>query len=283
MKIAIYVRVSKPKRRKLADGTYQLVGDPALECANQLTKLREFAAGQDWETVCVYADTETGARADREQFLAMLEAASRREFDLVLFWALDRFSREGVLETLTYLRRLTGWGVGWRSLTEQYLDSTGIFREAVIAILAAIAKQERVRISERTLAGLERARAQGRVGGRPRAEEAQPRLAERVLAQRKDGEHPWHRGQPRLFDAHGTAPAARHCGRVMAGLGLQPWAAGGIPCRCRVAQSNFHPAAEGRLRSRLELRLQPRRPGSFPQRCRFFHSEKSCAPFPILL
>jgi DNA invertase Pin-like site-specific DNA recombinase len=50
----------------------------------------------------------------------------------------------------------------------QYLDSCGMFRDAVISILAVIAKQERVRISERTLAGLARAGAEGRVGGRPR-------------------------------------------------------------------------------------------------------------------
>jgi DNA invertase Pin-like site-specific DNA recombinase len=67
---------------------------------------------------------------------------------------LDRFSREGALETLTYLQKLTQYGVGYRSFTEQYLDSCGMFREAVISILAVIAKQERVRLSERTIAGL---------------------------------------------------------------------------------------------------------------------------------
>jgi DNA invertase Pin-like site-specific DNA recombinase len=61
--------------------------------------------------------------------------------------------------------------VDYRSFTEQYLDSTGLFKEAVIGILAAVAKQERVRLSERTIAGLERARSQGWIGGRPRAED----------------------------------------------------------------------------------------------------------------
>jgi DNA invertase Pin-like site-specific DNA recombinase len=97
----------------------------------------------------------------------MFAAASRRQFDAVLFWALDRFSREGVFETLQHLQRLTSYGVGFRSFTEQYLDSCGMFRDAVIGILAAIAKQERIRLTERTIAGLERAGAQGRVGGRP--------------------------------------------------------------------------------------------------------------------
>jgi len=94
--------------------------------------------------------------------------ASRRHFDCLLSWALDRLSRERVLETLQHLQRLTGYGVSWRSFTEQYLDSTSIFREAVNGILAAIAKQKRVRRSERTIAGLEKARRNGRILGRPR-------------------------------------------------------------------------------------------------------------------
>ena len=84
------------------------------------------------------------------------------------FWALDRFSREGVLATLQYLQRLSGYGIGYRSFTEGYLDSCGMFKDAVIGILAVVAKQERIRISERVQAGLHRARAAGRVGGRPR-------------------------------------------------------------------------------------------------------------------
>jgi DNA invertase Pin-like site-specific DNA recombinase len=73
-----------------------------------------------------------------------------------------------VYETLQHLQRLSASGVGYRSFTEQYLDSCGLFKDAVISILATIAKQERVRLSERTIAGLERARAKGRIGGRPR-------------------------------------------------------------------------------------------------------------------
>src|ERR1035441_10605571 len=98
----------------------------------------------------------------------MFAAASRREFGLVLFWSLDRFSRGGAYETLRYLQTLTQYGVNYRSFTEGYLDSCGLFKDVVVSILAVIAKQERVRLSERTLAGLARARAEGRVGGRPR-------------------------------------------------------------------------------------------------------------------
>jgi len=142
--------------------------DKGQDVENQLRQLREFCEGQGWTIVREFVDHASGKRSDREEFQAMFVAASHREFDMVLFWSLDRFSREGVYETLQHLQRLTAYGVGYRSFTEQYLDSCGLFKDAVVSILATIAKQERVRLSERTIAGLERARAKGRIGGRPR-------------------------------------------------------------------------------------------------------------------
>jgi DNA invertase Pin-like site-specific DNA recombinase len=104
----------------------------------------------------------------------MFEDARRRRFDLVLFWSLDRFSREGVLATLGYLEQLTAAGVGWRSFTEQYLDSCGIFRDAVLAILAVVAKQERIRMRERINAGIAAAKRRGvRFGAKPIVVDAQ--------------------------------------------------------------------------------------------------------------
>jgi DNA invertase Pin-like site-specific DNA recombinase len=85
----------------------------------------------------------------------------------LLFWSLDRLTREGTYKTLTYLRRLTDAGVKFKSFTEQYIDSLGVFGEAIIGVLAAVAAQERIRISERTKAGLARTRAQGTRLGRP--------------------------------------------------------------------------------------------------------------------
>jgi DNA invertase Pin-like site-specific DNA recombinase len=173
MRTAIYARVSTKDGRQ--------------DTENQLRQLREFASTQGWTVVHEYVDRASGKRGDREQFQKMFAAASRREFDLLLFWSLDRLSREGTVETLNHLQRLTGYGVNYRSFTEQYLDSTGIFKEAVIGILAAVAKQERVRLSERTIAGLQRAKAQGRVGGRPKAEDAEPKLVAKVGRLRSDG------------------------------------------------------------------------------------------------
>lgn len=151
--IALYSRVS--------------TRDKGQDTENQLVQLREFAGKQNWQIVAEYVDHASGSRSDREQFQAMFADASKGKFDLVLFWSLDRLSREGVLETLQHLQRLTAYGVGWRSYTEQFLDSVGPFRDAVLAILATLAKQERIRIGERTRAGLDIARAKGKRLGRP--------------------------------------------------------------------------------------------------------------------
>jgi DNA invertase Pin-like site-specific DNA recombinase len=151
--------------------------DKNQDVENQLMQLREFAAKQGWNVVQEFVDRESGSTADRAEFQAMFRAASQRKFDVLLFWSLDRLSREGVLETLQHLNRLTSYGVNYRSFTEQYFDSCGIFKDAVISILATIAKQERIRISERVKAGLDRARAQGKRLGRPRVAVDAPRIA----------------------------------------------------------------------------------------------------------
>lgn len=157
MRVAIYARVSTK-------------GAGRQDAENQLRQLRAFAATQHWTVVQEFVDRLSGKTADRDQFQRMFQSASIRGFDVLLFWSLDRLSREGTVATLNHLQRLNSYGVGYRSYTEQYLDSTGIFKEAVIGILAALARQGRVLLSERTIAGLQRAKAQGRVGGRPRTE-----------------------------------------------------------------------------------------------------------------
>jgi DNA invertase Pin-like site-specific DNA recombinase len=183
MRAAIYARVSSRNRLESEASHVQNV-------ENQLAMLRGFAGQMEWELAGEYVDrgvTGTKGTNGRDQFAAMFTAASRREFDILLFWSLDRLSREGVLDTLLHLQRLTSYGVNWRSYTEQYLDSTGIFREAVIGILAAIAKQESVRMSERTKAGLERARAQGKTLGRRTMADEQPKKALDAQQMRAEG------------------------------------------------------------------------------------------------
>ncbi len=159
MRVALYARVSTK--------------DKGQDCENQLTELREFVSQKSkegWTVSREYVDHASGKNSDRKEFQRMFADASRKKFDMVLFWSLDRFSREGVFETLQHLQRLSGHGVEWFSYREEYLRSVGVFRDAVLAILAAIAKQERIRISERVQAGLAKARARGqKLGRRPAA------------------------------------------------------------------------------------------------------------------
>jgi DNA invertase Pin-like site-specific DNA recombinase len=158
MRIALYARVSTK--------------DKGQDYENQLAELRKFVsrkAGQGWKVAHEYVDKASGKTSDRPAFRRLFEDASRQQFDLVLFWSLDRFSREGVLETLQHLQKLSNHGIEWFSYREEYLRSIGIFKDAVLAILACIAKQERIRLSERVQAGLKRAKAQGKALGRPKA------------------------------------------------------------------------------------------------------------------
>lgn len=161
-RIAIYARVSTNKK---AD-------DPKRqETENQRRQLREYAERNGWVVTREYVDLESGTSSARREFEELFVDARQRHFDLVLFWSLDRFSREGVLPTLSHLQRLSDYGVAFRSLTEEYIDSAGMFKDAIISILATLAKQEAVRQSERVRAGLERARASGKVLGRPKSAE----------------------------------------------------------------------------------------------------------------
>src|SRR6476469_8887769 len=114
MNCAVYCRVSTNRQ----------------DNGNQLIELRDFATKQGWPIVAEYVDTVTGSgKKDRVQFDAMMLAASQRKFDILLFWKLDRLSREGVRKTLAFLERLDGWGVQWRSFTEPFFDSCGIMRD----------------------------------------------------------------------------------------------------------------------------------------------------------
>jgi DNA invertase Pin-like site-specific DNA recombinase len=169
IRTAIYARVS------LKDGRQDV--------ENQLRLLREYAQREGLEVVKEYVDHGTGSNGNRDQFRAMFDAAAKRRFSLLLFFSLDRLSREGTLQTLQYLQRLTTCGVGYKSLTETYLDSMGPFSDVVISLLSCIARQERLRVSERTVAGLMRVRAEGRVLGRPKVVQS----ANRVIELRQQG------------------------------------------------------------------------------------------------
>jgi DNA invertase Pin-like site-specific DNA recombinase len=152
MRAALYTRVSTQNKGQ--------------ETANQLLQLRESCEAQSLSVVREYEDHESGGKSERVAFQQMLRDAAARKFDVLFFWSLDRLTREGTLATLKYLEVLENYGVRWRSLTEPWIDSAGPFRDVIISLLASLAKQERVRISERVRAGLMRAKQNGTRSGR---------------------------------------------------------------------------------------------------------------------
>lgn len=98
----------------------------------------------------------------------MLADARSRKFDALVVWSVDRFSRGGAGSCFAALGQIDAAGVEFISVKENYLDTSGPFRDVLLAFAATVARMERDRLIERTKAGLARARAQGRVGGRPR-------------------------------------------------------------------------------------------------------------------
>jgi DNA invertase Pin-like site-specific DNA recombinase len=172
-RVALYLRVSLDDGRQTVE--------------NQRDQLSEFCHSMGWRVVMEFSDQKSGKSFDRPGLQKMKAAASKREFDHLVFWDLSRLSRGGVSETLRLLEELRAWGVGWRSYQEAYIDALGPFAEVVIALLSTIAKMEREKIRDRTLAGLQRARKHGRIGGRPKAVDDY-KLVQKVEGLRADGQ-----------------------------------------------------------------------------------------------
>ena len=154
MKVALYARVSTLDKNQ----------DPET----QLVPLREFASAESWEVYCEYVDHAPATDlVHRTAWGQLLDNASRRRFALLLVWRMDRAFRS-VLDAATTLERLRAWGVGLRSCSEPWLDTTSPFGEALYYITVAYAQLERGILRERVKAGMDRARRQGKRIGRPR-------------------------------------------------------------------------------------------------------------------
>lgn len=132
--------------------------------AMQNREMREYAARRGWMIAMQVREVNSGA-ARREAREKMLEAARRREIDIVLVWRLDRWGRS-VTDLLATLQELEHLGVGFVSLTEA-LDLTTPAGRAMAAMLAVFAAFEREVLQERTRAGLAHARQNGKRLGRP--------------------------------------------------------------------------------------------------------------------
>lgn len=145
---ALYIRVSTEKQTT----------------ENQLSALQQIALARGLECV-VYDETESAVKA-RPVLAQLLEDARTGKVDVVIVWALDRLHRSmtGAINTVLELDRL---GVQLISHREPWLDTSGPVRSLLVAIFGWVAEQERSQLIERTMAGLTRARAQGKRLGRP--------------------------------------------------------------------------------------------------------------------
>jgi DNA invertase Pin-like site-specific DNA recombinase len=130
----------------------------------QLRSLREYVARRGWNVAVQVREVGSGA-AKRQARERLMEAARRREIDVVLVWRLDRWGRS-VTDLLATLQELEHLGVGFVSLTEA-LDLTTPAGRAMAGLLAVFAGFEREIIAERTRAGLAYARQNGKRLGRP--------------------------------------------------------------------------------------------------------------------
>lgn len=151
---AIYMRVSKDDGSQGAD--------------NQLLVLKEEIERDGEQLVVVYVYRAMGIkeRGERTDFERMFP--ERRRFDLLRFWALDRFSREGIRKTSGYLQRLHHLDVRFKSHTEPHLNTDNeLIAHIVLGVTSYYAQLEAQRIFDRTKAGLARARTSGKMIGLP--------------------------------------------------------------------------------------------------------------------
>ena len=143
---------------------YARVSTVEQNCDNQLLELRKYVEARGW-TAQEYVDRGVNGSKDKRPALdALLKDAKRRRFDVLVCWRLDRLGRN-LRHLVTMLEELQHIGVAFVSMGEG-IDCTTPAGKLQLHILAALAEFERERIRERVMAGLHRARAQGKRLGR---------------------------------------------------------------------------------------------------------------------
>jgi DNA invertase Pin-like site-specific DNA recombinase len=215
--VAIYARVSTTKQ----------------ETENQVAQLREYASRRGWEVVRVLRETEHGWEPDRKKLAELFALAQRRDIDVALVWALDRFSRQGVGPTIRLIDELHASGVRLWSYRETFLrEADPSVAPLLLSIIAWSAQQEHIRISDRTKAGLARVRREKRSYSAPK------------------GKRPIGRAPKHLFD-HVEARRLRGEGRswsvILRTLGLPKSALSSLQRACKPTQNGGQVAPSSRI------------------------------------
>ena len=166
---------------------YTRVSTGAQTTENQLRELRAVAERLGHQVVAEYADNGISGAKGRDQrpgLNSLLEGVTRRDFDKVMAWSVDRLGRS-LPHLLAFMAELKAKGVDLY-LHQQSLDTSTPAGKAMFQMLGVFSEFEREIIRERVLSGLSRAKAQGKKLGRPRRDEAK-RLAA-ILKLRKQGD-----------------------------------------------------------------------------------------------
>jgi DNA invertase Pin-like site-specific DNA recombinase len=203
MRIAIYARVSTE--------------DKGQDPENQLRQLRQWCADAGHTIVHEYVDRESGRKSakERKQFATLFEDAHKRQFDCVLFWALDRFTREGMAATVMYLQRLAKSGVSIHSYTEPHLSTDNeLVGNILLAVMSSLAKLESQKIGDRTRAGIARAKAAGMRIGRPALD---PALQRKIVKRLETGLSAYAVAKQLGIDAHTVAKYSPFAAGAVAG------------------------------------------------------------------
>lgn len=151
MNVALYARVSTEQQ----------------DATNQIPEIEKLAKARGWKITHRYIETVSGSAKHRPELERMLGDAHKGKFKLVVCWALDRLSRNGIAEVAGIVAKLDKAAVGLVSVREPWADTSGPVRDLLVAVMSWVAQQEKNRLVERTKAGIERARAKGKRLGRP--------------------------------------------------------------------------------------------------------------------
>jgi DNA invertase Pin-like site-specific DNA recombinase len=191
---------------------YSRVSTDSQTTENQERELREITTRMGWSIAKVYRDEGVSgakSRAERPAFNALWKDATRRRFDMVMAWSVDRLGRS-LQDLVAFLSELHALRIDLY-LHQQGVDTSTPAGKALFQMMGVFAEFERAMIRERVKSGLERAKAQGKILGRPPID---PRKEAAILDDLREGKA----GILKLAAAHGVGVGTVQ--RIKASLNL---------------------------------------------------------------
>src|SRR5215467_612226 len=180
------VRMKDSKAKRAA--IYGRVSTDGQTTDNQIRELRQVAERNGWQIVQEYVDHGISGAKGREQrpaFDALWKGATRREFDVVMVWAVDRLGRS-LTHLVNFLSEIHAKKVDL-FIYQQGIDTTTPAGKALFGMMGVFSEFERSMIQERVKAGIKRVRANGQRWGRRMIEETNPAVCARMLELRREG------------------------------------------------------------------------------------------------